>query len=321
MQKYRDFFAEKQNELENIVEKRIKRMNIDILKNITAIYLQHQINSKYNQRLHQLIPHTNNISIYNKSIIQNNNNEKGNILIPLPELYPPDETKITLIQTYVRGYFCRKIYEDIIINLFIKHFTKNNYLLKIQCKYKQYYAKKQVKIFSLLHSILSQRLLNGVLINSLFFRIFVVNFTKKRMLYQDILNEILPKIRTIQLRWKLYYFRKTIHNILSYEKNCFTLNYPFYAQQVSLKLYPNAQAQLREDNKYTFDKGDKQLVIGFKYCNIRKLFILYIDKKLINNGKGGGCYCQFIVDGTITCDGRFDTITSTKDEYFNIVKF
>ena len=58
-----------------------------------------------------------------------------------------------------------------------------------------------------------------------------------------------------------------------------------------------------------------------KYKDQNLLKLLYVDKKLINNGQGGGCYCQFIVDGTITCDGRFDTITSTEDEYFNIVQF
>jgi hypothetical protein len=53
-------------------------------------------------------------------------------------------------------------------------------------------------------------------------------------------------------------------------------------------------------------------------CPLRKIFILYIPFENLTPGK---YRCQLLVDGILTCDGRFPFVECNKGKFYNIIKF
>lgn len=120
----------------------------------------------------------------------------------------------------------------------------------------------------------------------------------------------------IQNKYRTHYLSKLVHEIIEYEKTQYTLLYPFKAKEVYFKLYLNST--IDNDKYYFFNVKNKTRQFPFCYCTLRKMFVLYINKYEILQGK---YKCQFIVDGYVTCDGRYSYIEHTDGNYYNILEF
>ena len=109
----------------------------------------------------------------------------------------------------------------------------------------------------------------------------------------------------IQKSFRNFKYRKMIRSEILLEKSQFHFDYPFKAKSILLKL---------------FTSENRSQIFPFTKCSLQKKFILTIDPK--NCGISEKIYkCHFIVDGVVTCDGRYDHFEGNDGLYYNLIDF
>lgn len=114
---------------------------------------------------------------------------------------------------------------------------------------------------------------------------------------------IINKIKTIQFYVRNHLFRLFIQKLLFKERNYYKIIYPFKAKTVKLQIFINLF---------------EYKVFDFHFCNIEDSFVLYLDPHWIFKDK---YRVQFVVDGYITCDGRYPLIEFNDGNYYNVIDF
>jgi hypothetical protein len=221
---------------------------------------------------------------------------------------------VIFLQKHIRSFISKNKLNMLINSLIIKDSLPK--VIRIQKHFRQYYIKKHTKRNLLIYSILKQRNEHYSIIKRNISRFFLSNFTKKSLICNRIIEDIIPKIIKLQYAYKTHYMYKTIHNILTIEKENHVLYYPFYANTVILKIFIDAYCIYNNDGVYNILKQNIKLYT-FDYCYIRKMFVLYLNKILFPPGK---YLCQFIIDGNECCDGRYEIATDQNGkDYYNII--
>ena len=84
-------------------------------------------------------------------------------------------------------------------------------------------------------------------------------------------------------------------------KNNYFITYPFYAKTVELKIFfPGSSTAI---NIGMFNSPSKQF--PFEYNEFLNMFILSIPPDTFLSGE---YRCQFLIDGFVSCDGRFPNV-------------
>jgi hypothetical protein len=216
-----------------------------------------------------------------------------------------NETKLaTLIQKHVRRLLAKKklfqMNKKTIENK-IKH-----RVTQIQTVVRSFLILKAIKKFCLINKIINDRKIAALKVTS-FIKSF---FVKKKMNVIYLLDKIITTrheaLQALQRTFRSYIFRTKINKILFKEKNYYSLTYPFKAKSVLLKIFISEGKDIKEQ----FYK--------FTYCPVRQLWVLYINPAKLTPGKYRGL---LIVDGIITCDGRYPHIEFSDGHYYNIIDF
>ena len=187
-----------------------------------------------------------------------------------------------------------------------------NKIILIQKYYRKYNIKIKLKRALIIKSILEQRKKKYNKLESCIKNYYYKNKTKKYILLNKIFQNRLQKILFIQGAIKSHYMQKLYKAIVDYEKYHYTLTYPYKAKTVKFLLYNNTSSP------FILNSNKQYKEFSFELCPIRKIFVLYIFKNHIRYGK---YRCQFIVDGKITCDGRFPHLETLKGEFYNYIYF
>ena len=266
---------------------------------------------------------------YNKNVMENNSFKKD-----LINFYSKENKRKygLLIGRYnhykINNFYQLKIKSIIKIQKNIKHFLTirciqklilfqirkriYNKIILIQKYYRKYNTKIKLKKALIIKSILEQRKKKYNTLENCIKRYFYKNKIKKFILINRIFKKRLEKILFIQGAIKSYYMKKLYKAIVDYEKYHYTLTYPYKAKTVKFLLFNNTSSP------FMLNSNKQYKEFSFELCPIRKIFVLYIFKNHIRYGK---YRCQFIVDGKITCDGRFPHLETLKGEFYNYIYF
>lgn len=228
------------------------------------------------------------------------------------------ERKIQLVinaQKYVRGYLSRRYLINIINSIII--LKSLQYIILIQKHFRRYYIYKKTRINLIIIQILQQRKEKCKIIKRKLKQFFIHNLIRKKRIFSTIIRYRYPRIITIQLRYKTHLYQKLSKEIIAYEKINYVLNYPFICSKVQLKLYRfTSQYSLNQTTTSTIDNEYYELY-NFEKCPLRKIFVLYIK---IGKIMPGTYRCQLIVDGDVTCDGRFPR-EEVNGKFYNVITF
>ena len=225
-----------------------------------------------------------------------------------------NKVKITIkIQNKFRSYlFRQKFFKEIIEDLKQKCTSS---IIKIQCFIRQKQSVKLMKIKMLYHIILLDYKEKEKKIENLLNSYYNIIQFKKIFLINDLLKKRYKAASKIQSNYRGYQIHKTIKNIILKMKTLYTITYPFYAQEVEIKIYVLMNDSLIGkfgELKFSI------LTYKFEYNPILKFFILFIEK---NELKPGKYRCQFIVNNIITCDGRYPHIEFSDGKLYNLINF
>ena len=122
----------------------------------------------------------------------------------------------------------------------------------------------------------------------------------------------------IQFFIKTYLTHKLTLKILTKNKSNYFITYPYYEKNsVQIKIFHNQSSNFLKNNIYYF-LNDNYDLYNFVICPLRKIFVLYIPFENLSPGK---YRCQLLVDGVLTCDGRFPFVECNKGKFYNIIKF
>lgn len=221
---------------------------------------------------------------------------------------------ITKMQRAIK-FFLLKIFIKNSINQLINQKTQTS-VIKIQCNFRRYSTIKQIKKCYLLYIILSTRYKSCSYLRNLIIKYHNKVKYKAIVIYKSILCFRRYHIVKIQNKYRTHYLSKLVQEIIAYEKTQYIITYPFKAKEVFLKMYLNSN--LSPEKYHFFSVKNETRQFQFYYCTLRKIFILYINKYEIIQGK---YRCQFIVDGQTTCDGRYSYTEYTDGNYYNILEF
>jgi hypothetical protein len=221
--------------------------------------------------------------------------------------------KIIKIQSTYRSYsFKKEFYKGIKEKLRKKC---EDSIIKIQTFIRQKLAIKHIKIKMIQNLIiLSFKKKEKLIENSLINFYYQIKF-KQSFLTEDLIrrrNESIIKIQSIFRGNQIY---KKIQHLIKKMKTLYTITYPFYANEVEIKIHVLMNNIIR--GKF----GELEFSIRtykFEYNSILKLFILFIEPKDLEPGK---YRCQFIVNKIITYDGRYPYIEFSDGKFYNLINF
>ena len=222
--------------------------------------------------------------------------------------------KTIKIQNVFRSYLFRKqFFKEIIEDLKQKCISS---IIKIQCFIRQKQSLKLMKIKMLNHKILLDYKEKEKKIENLFKSFYNLIKFKEKFLLKYIIKKRYNAISKIQSNYRGYIIHKKIKNIILKMKTLYTITYPFYAQEVEIKIY------VLNNNDIIIGKFEElQFTIQtykFEYNPILKFFILFIENSELKPGK---YRCQLIVNNIITCDGRFPHIEFSDGKFYNLITF
>lgn len=234
------------------------------------------------------------------------------------QIYQYDVAVVINIQRQIRGYLGRRNILAVVNNLLKEKTTKS--IVFIQAFYRRYYQHKKMKIATLVKKIVSYRKEKcfNIISNLSLFKSIIEQ--KKRVIISDIIDYRNRQIIKIQNYYRSYRLIKLVKVIIDYEKNHYVLEYPFYAKSLQMKLYFNKNMNKKSNEPYQFIFSNiipKYKLFSFEFCPLRKIFVLYIKKEELINGK---YRCQLIVDGLVTCDGRFPHVECEDGQFYNLIE-
>ena len=209
--------------------------------------------------------------------------------------------KIILLQKNIRGYLSKKVVDENINNVVAKNIINN--ILTIQRNFRKFLFKKKYLDNLIINIIQNERNTKGNKITDIFSLYHYRNLYKKHLIIKKIVISRYKSATLIQSKFLSFIVRKKVKKILKTEKKSYILTYPFNAESVQIKIYL--------DKAYTYK------IYNYFICPIRKYFIVYIDKKLIEPGE---YLCHLIVDNIIKIDKRYKYINKNNIIY-NLVTF
>jgi hypothetical protein len=136
------------------------------------------------------------------------------------------------------------------------------------------------------------------------FRSFIKKLlVQKKFFLCKILQERIFYIQLIQTNIRIFLIKKKVKKILQKQKEYFSII-------SDLNNYSNLS--LKVINK------EKGVTLNFKYCKLRKVFVLYISRNL---AQGSVYRVNFIADGKIIIDPMFRTDYDENGNFYNIIDF
>lgn len=223
---------------------------------------------------------------------------------------------IILLQKNIRGYLIRKNILQV-INHIIKE-KSTQCIISVQSLFRQYSKMKKTKVAAFHKRVINIRKECCLMIIALLYSYNQTIKEKKRKIIDILLEDRKKKIILIQSTFQKAKLMKLVKAIIAYEKNNYVLTYPFYAKQIQIKLFLNTNFGTQPQYKFIIPIAPKYKLYSFEFCHLRQMFVLYIKKEEVGCGK---YRCQLIVDGCITCDGRFPHIECEDGQFYNLIEF
>ena len=214
-------------------------------------------------------------------------------------------------------------------SIFRSYLFKKHFIIKVE----EEIEKKGIEEIILIQSLIRQYLV-GIKIRKLFLRDEIVdkreecadkviNFFKSMYIKNEItikaIKESIIKTREksaekIQHVYKGYKYYSQFKKLRNEMKNNYFITYPFYAKTVELKVFfPGSSTAI---NIGMFNSPSKQF--PFEYNEFLNMFVLSIPPETFLSGE---YRCQFLIDGFISCDGRFPNVEFNDGNLYNIVRF
>ena len=221
--------------------------------------------------------------------------------------------KVIKIQSVFRSYIFRtKFYKKIKEKLRKKCISS---IIKIQSFIRQKLVLKHTKISMIKNIILRNFQEKENSIENLFRVYYNIITFKDYFLTYDLIRRRYESARKIQSIFRGNKIYKQIQNLIKKMKTLYTITYPYYAQEVEIKIY------VLMNNVIIGKFGELKFTIRtykFEYNSILKMFLLFIEPKELEAGK---YRCQLIVDKIITCDGRYPHIEFSDGNFYNLINF
>ena len=313
----------------NYYNKNILKLKSSTLKYKKLIKNKKFFNNEFQLKLQKIILNINinhkteieeNFSKFNnKGIINFNrkNFNSGRLINYYNKIYLFQKIKkIIIIQKYYLGYLTRRLLNQMINEIIKQRLIKK--LIHIQKNIRRFLIKKHYKKFIIIKFILNERKKYYKKIYKFQYKYHKKLLLKKGLILENILNNFLKKMLKIQFFIKTYLTHKLTLKILTKNKSNFFITYPYYAKNsVQIKIFHNKSNNFLKNNIYYF-LNDNFDLYNFEMCPLRKIFILYIPFENLSPGK---YRCQLLVDGILTCDGRFPFVECNKGKFYNIIKF
>lgn len=210
------------------------------------------------------------------------------------------------IQSAWRSYNFRKSFFNL-IQLSLNE-TAMKSIVKIQTFIRGKLATKRIKGFLIFNKIAQERVKNENVIENIIEQYYYVNKFKFDYLLEKLLSFRKKCVCRLQSFYRMKIAKNKISKLLRQIKSNYTLIYPFYCKKVQIKVYIFMNNTLRFSVR-TYD---------FEYNAILNTFILFIKYTDFDEGK---YRCQLIVDGEVTCDGRFPHTELTDGKFYNLINF
>ena len=326
-------------DFENIANNRMNHMNFNFIIN-SIINLKKITNSKnpFMKYIKYVKPYNTNIN-YSKVNIKGNKNknkilseeEKKNLKVGLKSPKLSEKTinfqknsknfyftrmcnseikrinssiteKIIMLQKNIRGFLSKKVIDEYINNEIAK--TLINSILLIQRAVRKFLLKKKSLDKLLIKIVKNERYTKGNKITDIFSKYHFRNVYKKFLIIKKIVIARYRNASLIQSTFKSFILQRKVKKIIKKEKKSYILTYPFSAESVKLKIYMG-------DELYTYK------IFNYFICPIRKYFITYIEKKILEPGE---YLCHIIVDDNIKIDKRYKFIDRDNILY-NLIPF
>ena len=206
--------------------------------------------------------------------------------------------KIILIQKHIRGFLMKKIVDEEVNKIIAKKII--NKILIIQRETRKFLNKKNSLGKLIINIIKNERISKSNKITDIFSLYHYRNFYKKNLIIRKILKARNDSILLIQNKFRTYKFIRKVKEVLKKEKKSYVLTYPFNAKTVSIKIFINNSC----------------ILYNYEICPVRKYFVLYLDKNLINSGE---YLCHMIVNNNIILDKRYKSIIGKNNIFYNLI--
>jgi len=209
---------------------------------------------------------------------------------------------IIIIQTHYRRYISQKHFIKKTEEMIEKKGLES--VIFLQSYLRLFLTNLKVKKNILKNYLKSQRKNAVMKIIKNIYLLFLSNNFKKNLLKKNIKKIRNENIIKIQCNLRRFLYYKKFKEFKNKFQNNYYLIYPFYAKKVEIKIFTT--------------EGLKNSIklYQFEYSKFLECFILFIDQ---NDFPSGKYRCQFIVDGSVTCDGRFPHIEFTDGIFYNLV--
>ena len=217
------------------------------------------------------------------------------------------EETIILIQKSIRGFIYRKKLNREILRLTTIYIIEK--IIKIQNSFRCFLKRKKNNKNLVVKIIKKERKIKANKIIDLFLMYHLQNQYKKYLIINKIIYQRIKSANKIKKVFKYFLIRKKINEIKNLQKNNLEIVYPINNKKdIKLKIYYN--------NHNIFK------IYQFEFCEIRKLFVLYINKDMIgDNNFKNGYFCHFFVDNQCVIDKRYKIIKNKNGIIYNFLYF
>ena len=217
-----------------------------------------------------------------------------------------NEENIIIIQKNVRGFLFRLKLDKEISRIIVKYIIEN--IIKIQRAVRNLLKQKNYKTNFIIEVIKKERQAKGNIIIDLLYKYYYTNIYKKNTLIKKILDERAKSANKICKNIKYFLLRKKIKKIRELQRNNLEIIYPIdNNKKIKLKIYYN-------------DNMHKEFY--FEFCKIRKIYVLYINKDMIeNNNNKNEYFAHFFIDDKCVIDKRYKIVKNKSGIIYNLVVF
>ena len=217
------------------------------------------------------------------------------------------EETIILIQKNIRGFLYRIKINREISRLTIIYIIEK--IMKIQNSFRSFLKKKKNNKNLVIKIIKKERKIKANKIIDLFLMYHLKNQYKKYLIINEIIYQRIKSVNKIRKVFKYFLIRKKINEIKNLQKNNLEIIYPINSKKdIKLKVYYN------NHNIYK--------IYQFEFCEIRKIFVLYINNDMIgDNNFKNGYLCHFLVDNQCVIDKRYKIIKNKNGIIYNFIYF